>query len=443
MTVAASSTLAVIAPAPADAVTRPRPAVQAKDLPPLASPPAKRPTLDVPAGDFSNPPAATAPGAAFEQGAARRGVKAGATLVRRDGKSEIWDNHNGTSTAIVHAQPSAWRDRAGQTQAVDGRLIAEGDRFKNASGPVRLDLAGATGDGELVAASGDGWSLAFSPAGAAAGRPGEVDGSTIRYRQIAPGMDLEEKVEGNNLKEMIILTELPAPGASGRFRFPLTLSGLTPRTDTDGSIGFVDASGTEVATMPQGIAFDSSGDPAQGTQASTPVHVNLAKVGNRWAVDLSVSTDWLTSRARVAPIFIDPNIVFDAGRGENGSTHIDAFVDQANATTNYNGSAQLDAGAYVNKIGYASYPTGQYNAFLHYDVSPLAGHSVVSATWNGYFLSAAAYPSTFAVAKAAASWSDSTITWNNQPGVTGSPVTGSVTASGQWKTADVTSWVQG
>ena len=422
---------------PAGPAAETRTRISAKDLPPLRSEAATPTKLDVPQGDFSNPPgngdSAVAPD--------RRGVNAGATLVRRDGKSEIWDNKNGTSTAIVHAQPSAWRDRAGQTQAVDDRLVANGARFKNASGPVNFNLAGATGDGDLVTASGDGWSLGFSPADAAAGRTGQVDGSTIRYRQIAPDMDLEEKIEGQNLKETIILTKLPAPGSSGRFRFPLTLSGLTPRTNQDGSIGFVDASGAEVATMPQGIAFDSSGDPAQGTQASTPVHVALMKLGNGWAVDLSVSADWLTSPARVAPIFIDPNIVFNAGR-DNGSTHTDAFVAQANPTTNYNGSAQLDAGAYVNKIGYASYPNGQYNAFTQYDVSALAGHSVVSATWNGYFLSAAAYPSTFAATKAAAAWSDSTITWNNQPGVTGSPVTESVTAANQWATADVTSWVQ-
>jgi len=442
VTLAVVAALPVVAasPVPAEATAPSASPTATKDLPALSSPPPTRPAPEVPTGDFSNPPGPKGPTPA-PAGMDRQGVKPGASLVGRDAQSEIWDNHDGTSTAIVHPQPASWRDPSGQWKPVDSHLVANGARFKNASGPVALDLAGATGAGDLVAAARDGWSLGFSVSGTAAGRSGEVDGSTIRYRQVVPGMDLQEQVEGQNLKETLVLTALPPAGSSGRFRFPLTLHGLTPRAKADGSIGFFDASGSEVATIPVGVAFDSSGDPTRGTGSSTPVHVALVKVGAGWAVDVSVDAHWLTSRARVAPVFIDPNLVFNAGR-DGASTHSDAFVDQANPTTNYNGSAQLDAGAYVDKIGYASYPTGQYNGFLQYDVSALAGHSVVSATWNGDFLSAAAYPSTFALTQAASSWSDSTVTWNTQPGVTGSPVTGSVTAANQWVSADVTSWVQ-
>jgi RHS repeat-associated protein len=416
---------------------KPPKAVAAQDLPALRSEPAAPPKLDIPAGDFSNPPGE----ASSDVTPDRNGVKAGATLVGRSSGSEIWDNHDGTSTAVVHSRPSVWADQDGKHKAVNSHLVRQGSRLKNTGGPIGFDLPEATTDNnEVVIAAAEDWSLGFAMEGMTAGRPGVVDGASVRYRDIRPGVDLVETIEGDTLKETIVLTELPRPGSSNRFRFPLTMSNLTPAKQKDGSVRFYDRAGTEVASIPEGIAFDASGDPARGTQAQTPVHLDLTKVAGRWTVELSVDRDWLFDGDRVAPISIDPSATFNAGR-ESGSAHSDAFVSQAAPTTNYN--ALLDSGSYVDKVGYASYPTGQFNTFLKYDVSALAGKTVTAATWNGYFLTAAAYPSTYALTQASASWTDSTLTWNNQPGVSGTALTGSVTAASQWAAKDVTSWVQG
>ncbi|MCA1832893.1 MAG: DNRLRE domain-containing protein [Actinobacteria bacterium] len=407
-----------------------------QELPALHSDAPTPRALDIPQGDFSNPPAQHADDVSTD----RSGVKAGATLVGRSAGSEIWDNHDGTSTAVVHARPSTWADRDGKHKVMDSRLTRQGARLKNTGGPVGFDLPAATTANEVVVASADGWSLGFAMDGLAAGRNGEVDGASVRYRAVQPGVDLVETIEGDTLKETVVLTELPRPGSTNRFRFPLTMSGLTPKEQADGSIRFYDRAGTEVAAMPVGVAFDGSGDAARGTQAQTPVHLDLIRVAGQWTVELSVDRTWLLDPSRVAPISIDPSATFNAGR-DNGSTHSDAFVSQAAPTTNYN--TLLDSGSYVDKVGYGSYPTDQFNTFLKYDVSALAGKTVSAATWNGYFLSAAAYPSTYALTQAAASWTDSTLTWNNQPGATGSAATGSVTAANQWATKDITGWVQG
>jgi large repetitive protein len=60
---------------------------------------------------------------------------------------------------------------------------------------------------------------------------------------------------------------------------------------------------------------------------------------------------------------------------------------------------------------------------------------------TGTFYSANTYPNQFTMWKAAGPWSDSTITWNNQPGHTTSQILGATTVANDWVTRNMVTWV--
>src|SRR5437588_861969 len=74
---------------------------------------------------------------------------------------------------------------------------------------------------EPVAVSSAGRAMAFSLLGAAGQGNRRVDGSHARYGQALPGVDVLYTVQGNGLKEDLVLADASAPSS---FRFALSSS---------------------------------------------------------------------------------------------------------------------------------------------------------------------------------------------------------------------------
>ncbi|MDP9418934.1 MAG: PA14 domain-containing protein, partial [Actinomycetota bacterium] len=431
----------------AEAAEENRPAA-ARDLPPLPSEkPAER-QVSEPTGDFTQSPNANGQVESLPDGPlpANFVKKDGARVISRTPKSTTYDNGDGTSTALIHTSPVNWRDRFGTWRAMDPRLVAApGDRLANASGPVRVSFPTATGDHDLLQVSADEWKLGFRLAGAAAGRAGKVDGAKIRYGGVlGAGVDLDAQVTPTGVKEDIVLARPLDEGASAAFRFPMSLTGLTAKAHADGSIAFFDAGGDKVLEIPEGVAEDSSGDVVAGVPpASTPVRFRLVGPADApTAVEVSVDPDWLADPARVYPVRIDPSVVFYAGR-ESG--HWDAFVGSGCLDCNYNGNAQIDNNAYVDKIGKTRYNNGdwEFYSYLRYDLSALRGHRITQGIWNGFFYTANTYTdNVYTIWEAAGPWGDSTVTWRNKPDHFNGAVLGTTTGPDQWVSRDLTGWFQ-
>ncbi|HZQ29305.1 MAG TPA: PA14 domain-containing protein, partial [Acidimicrobiales bacterium] len=415
---------------------------KAASLPPLASDATAKPQGDIPTGDFSHAPhpdgSIDAP--QDSAGAPENFAVANRTVVGRDARSTTYDNHDGTSTVVLHNSPVNWRDQFGAWRPIDGTLApAANGRVENVSGPVRASFSGATDTGDVAHLSADGWSLGFRLAGQRAGKVGARAGSSVRYSDVVPGIDLVEQVGTHGMKEFVVLNRPLPAGTPTSWRFPLSLTGLTPRTTADGSIAFADASGNDVLTMPQGYAEDSAGDPTQAPRPRTTVKVTLVHpTASTSAVDVSIDGTWLNDPARVYPVSIDPSVVFYGGLQ---SGHWDSFVSQSQPTTNFN--SYVDSNAYTDLIGIPA-AGQQYYTYMKYDLSAIHGHTVTNAMWNGFFYSTNTYSgNSFAIYQAAGAWTDSAITWNSQPGHTGAtPALGNTTAPNQWLARDITGWVQ-
>ena len=307
---------------------------KARDVHPPAS--AKRARhAEVPPGDFSRAHPGRSNGAAPKHPFDR----SKATEDGHTPKADVYRNPDGTRTALIHARPVNYQDAAGSWHKMDSSLVAQPDgSYANASGPVSFHLAGQTGPGELVSLAKDAWHLGFSVSGASSGRPGKVKGNGIRYPGVLANVDLEERVHDDTLKETIWLNAPPSAGSPTTFSFPLTLVGLRAQADAHGGVAIYDASGTRILSLPNGVATDSSGDVAQGNTAKTATTVSLGGSPATPTVEVAVDPAWLNDPARVYPVSIDPNILWDAGRQ---SGHTDAFVSTGCTGCNYNGNNQV------------------------------------------------------------------------------------------------------
>ena len=135
------------------------------------------------------------------------------------------------------------------------------------------------------------------------------------------------------------------------------------------------------------------------------------------------------------PVTIDPSL-------NNQSATSDAYVYSSSPNTNC-GSCQYNGTTYVDKAGTSSGVT--YRTFLQYpDLSALSGDDIISATWYGYaYNHAGTPPFSMTMQPPSASWSSSTVTWNNQPAVRTNSTSFTYTGGTGWFSDGITGFVQG
>jgi hypothetical protein len=141
-----------------------------------------------------------------------------AKLVERTESADIYAV-DASRVAVIHAGPANVKDSQGRWQPIDSRLVPAGaDGFRTTTGPLDVSFSATPNSTPLVRIGGDGWSAAFNLEGAAAGKRGEVSGSTILYPNVLDGVDVKYQVAADTIKEIIVLNQPPSDGA--RFRFP-------------------------------------------------------------------------------------------------------------------------------------------------------------------------------------------------------------------------------
>lgn len=413
-------------------------APQGRPVPGLSSPVPEEP-LSTPKGDFSSPPGS--------QPELPPDPKQPGKVVRRTSTSTTFDNGDGTLTVRIHQGMVNWRGHDGVWRAIDTRLRARPDGdFETSSSPAHVKVAASTGDRAMVTVATDDWSFAYRPLAVVPGRPATVSGTKARFNGARPGIDIEQHLLNDRVKETIIVNDRLAVGVDPTFRFLLDLDGLTPAQLDDGSIAFTRPDGTKVVEIPRGVAMDSN--PERGPDGSPPhtvVDTKLVKLGPKWAIDVGVDRAWLDDPARVYPVYIDPSAVygfgFFPGRDSDGG---DAFAGSGCGNCTYNGAGQWDVDRYVDKIGKGNFQGGfwEFYSYLYWDLSPLMGHIVIDADFWGLVYSATGgFPTWFNMHPVVDAWSPSTVNWTNKPNHNGQTIRVDATQVGQRVTVDITPWM--
>jgi RHS repeat-associated protein len=109
------------------------------------------------------------------------------------------------------------------------------------------------------------------------------------------------------VKESLVLA---SAAAGSTFAFHVSLNGVTARVAADGSVEFVDSSGTVTARMPVGFMRDSKFNRASGgfTESSGVSYSVTSLSAAGFTLTVSLDSTWLADRARVWPVTVDPSL---------------------------------------------------------------------------------------------------------------------------------------
>lgn len=236
--------------------------------------------------------------------------------------------------------------------------------------------------------------------------------SKIIHKDVFQGIDLQNIVFGENIKEDIVINSYTGLHT---FKFKLETS-LEANKQENGSVIFTDKNSKNVFELPKPFMSDSNYDDRLGeTKRSDNVQYDIQKVEDGYILTVNADPEWLSSPDRVYPVFIDPTT--------SVTTSTDTFVMSAYPTTNYSSSsAKWDSGQgqYVLKTGYYDSTTGTNYAFLNHSITDFYNMNVTSATFNVYVTHS--YYSTTAnglwLDYVNSSWSPSSVTWNTKPAST-------------------------
>lgn len=259
-----------------------------------------------------------------QSGVSHRGFDAGTSkrvASKSSATSNYYQNADGTFTRDLAPTAINYQASSGTWQPIDTALAPAADgRWTEKANSIAVSFAGTASSAALAQVGVSSTeSFGYSLAGAAP-VPATVAGSTVTYSGVAPSTDLALEPTATGLREDLVLH---SAAAGNVWTFPLHLSGMTAKQDSDGSIQLVNAGGTVVGEIPAGYAYDSmidgaSGEP-QGTHAIT-YRLEAASGGGQQLV-VTLDKAWLDAPARVFPVRLDPTTTIGAG---NISTYVES-----------------------------------------------------------------------------------------------------------------------
>ncbi|WP_330186416.1 LamG-like jellyroll fold domain-containing protein [Dactylosporangium sp. AC04546] len=260
--------------------------------------------------------------------------------------SDIYVNPDGSYTRKVYQQPVNFRAKGGEWTPIDSTLVRGGDgRYRQKANAVSTDLAARADDPRLAELLvDDAHGLSYALAGAR-GADAQVDGDTVVYPGVLPGVDLMFETRASGTKESIVLHSADAPTS---YLFPLRLRGLAPVLESDGSVTLRDSAGAIRVTIPAGYMTDSRFDTASGSfTRSNAVRYELVEGP---ALRVTIDGAWLRDKDRVFPVTVDPTVALDG----SGDTY--AYSTQ---TGNNSGDNELLVGTWNG--------SAKAYSFIHFD----------------------------------------------------------------------------
>ncbi|WP_156213278.1 RHS repeat-associated core domain-containing protein [Lentzea aerocolonigenes] len=256
-------------------------------------------------------------------------------LGARDAFEKVYSNADGTETTELSATPVHYRGADGAWKPINTTVVpgVNGD-WRNITNTVALQFAARADSPELVRVGVEGdHSIAYGLAGATSVRA-KVQGSTVTYGGVRPGVDMRLDVQPGGVKETLVLQGKPADNT---FTFPLRLSGLRAAV-VNGEVVFADAAGTTRAVIPRGDLTDAAG------VRSTAVGYELVD----GALRVTADRDWLADPARKYPVELDPTVGPPLNSGAaDGAMYV-------RGAESVPGTAQLQVGK-VDGVSTASY----------------------------------------------------------------------------------------
>lgn len=259
-------------------------------------------------------PTSTSPAQAAELASEKAGATAGnkkdLTHVQtlsdnRTAQDTVYLNKDGSKSLVHTFGPSNYKDSSGNWQTIDSSLTQDStdNRWKTKANDWQAQLGGTLSDGVHITRNGQ--DFVFHPVGANNVTPtvtGTGSNQLITYKEVWQGIDLQYRINSDQVQEMIVIHSKVAQSA---FDFDTSGANLTPDSANPG--GFTlngQLSGFEVVA-PNVATY------TQGVIEGAPL-VTQTLSGNRIHVQLDAS--WLASQSDAAfPVTVDPSVVNGIG----------------------------------------------------------------------------------------------------------------------------------
>ncbi len=326
---------------------------------------------------------------------------------RRTEHARFYELSDGRVQAEVSSTPMHYRDSAGRLQPIDTR-VRPANRAGIAFTNQTNTFVGSFGTGTDRLASFDVGGRGVTLGVAGPGRPLKptADGDKVTFAgALGAGTDVSYRISSTGLKEALVLSR---PPADTTFTFTLDLRGLTAKPLEDGSIGFypADRDNQPLLVMPKPFMYDSRAEAGSpyGTSWSGAVTQTLGRAGNRLTVTVAADKAWLHDPARVYPVVIDPTIKIQPTPSESQ----DAMIISDDPNGNYDGSWRLSVGTTA---------AARARSLVKFDLSGVpAGTQLDSANLQLYFdqdHTTGGFAVPMEARRVTATWSESTVTWNN------------------------------
>jgi RHS repeat-associated protein len=227
--------------------------------------------------------------------------------------------------------------------------------------------------------------------------PGAFGGAALSYESRADGV-----------KETITLS---APTSTTVYSFDLSLSGLTPRIEDDGSISLLRSGESTAAYM---IPKPSMWDSANATEAAftDKVHYQISGTAPTYRLDVVPDQAWLADPARVYPVMIDPGV--KESNGAPADTYISDYT-TTERTTNY--SSNIFVNVTYDTTGKHRWGIAQLGSALVSDMASqkASGYNVYAAKLSFYWSSCPEPTSITAYRTSGSSVNIGNVTWSTQP----------------------------
>jgi hypothetical protein len=322
----------------------------AKDLPAVPSPPSPTVPLQIPTGDFSNPPPPVAELATRRPDVKPRPVDLAKTTVddaQTTATKKVHVAADGTKVLEVNPSPVRFKDPAGKWQDIDLTVVPAADGTLGAKSAAKDSRLSPQAEGTVAVLDTDAGPIGLRHPDASAAAATTKD-RRASYKGALAGRDLALDLNSNGIEETVSLNDATA---ATTYTDELTLpAGVTAKERDGGGVSFLDGKGTEVAIFAPGLAFDSAGPgggpgsigsvsvklmgTAPATKAATPDAKALADLvpgakvlAERSATAASVATvevgvdaAWAGDKARVYPIHIDPLLTYVNRPGFDGGS---------------------------------------------------------------------------------------------------------------------------
>jgi RHS repeat-associated protein len=325
---------------------------------------------------------------------------------RRTANGRFYQLSDGRVQAEISHTPVHYRDAGGVFRPIDttvGATTRTGFVQGNTTNAY-TSLFGAT-TGRLVRFEVDGRHVELGLAAPSRAVSPKVDGSTVTYAGVAAGADLVYEVTPRELREKIVLKQAPQAGFTQQFT--VKIGGVDAVQREDGSIAFVPRSGGEPAfVIPAPYMYDAGRDASSpvGRAFSDRVSQTVVQRGSTATIAVTADAAWLTDKARVYPVTIDPTIRIQPVPVDAQ----DVEIYSGDATRNYNDTYQLKVGTDA---------TQSWRTLVRFPLTGVpAGTQVDDAQLQMYYDQTHTtweYDVALQVHRVTQPWTESTATWSN------------------------------